>query len=435
MNAALDHTRLYRLPWSLTDNGLSWVEPTAKCNLSCDACYRENRAEHKSFEEMVAELDVLARNRRSDSLVIAGGDPLLYPDLVRLVAEVRRRGYKPMLTTNGHALTTPLLEELKKAGLAGFTFHVDSKQHRPGKWRDMNELELCELRDELADQVAAFDLNCSFIATIYADTVQYIVPMTRWAEERMGKVHVMVFSVYRDFFTPELCYFAGGEEVPNTDPNKSDHELVQIRSVNGPARERMTSRGFVEILKEAFPDFSPSTYLNGTDDPSSLKWLLAGRIGRPGRIFGYVGARFQELIQTLYHLRNGRYLAHPPVESYRRGKLTLLFSLFDRGVRAAAVAFLRDALRHPLRALFQPLNVQSILIIQPIDVAEDGRINMCDSCPDTTVWNGRLVWSCRLDELRKHGTNLSARPRTAVAACAGERSQVPVQAAAPGTPI
>lgn len=40
----LDHRKLYRLPWSLTDNVISWLEPTKECNLPdgsqsmCDSC-------------------------------------------------------------------------------------------------------------------------------------------------------------------------------------------------------------------------------------------------------------------------------------------------------------------------------------------------------------------------------------------------------------
>jgi len=30
----------YRLPWSLTDNGISWLEVTTSCNLACTGCYR-----------------------------------------------------------------------------------------------------------------------------------------------------------------------------------------------------------------------------------------------------------------------------------------------------------------------------------------------------------------------------------------------------------
>lgn len=415
MTSELDHRELYRLPWSLTDNGISWLEPTAHCNLACDACYRENRPAHKTFEEAVQELDVLGRHRRSDALAIAGGDPLLYPDIERIVSEARRRGYKPVINTNGLALTTERIGALKSAGLAGFTIHVDSKQGRPGKWKGKNELELCELRDELADRIAAFDLNCSFNATIYPDTAQYVAPLTKWAEERMGKVHVMVFIVYRDFFSSGFRFFAQDREVVHLDPNKKNGKTVP-----SPAEE-LTARSVVKMLQASFPDFAPSAYLNGTEDPSSFKWLLASRIGRPGKTYGYVGPRFQEWVQSVHHLLKGRYFAYAPPKVYRGGKTTLLFSTIDQGVRGALRGFLRDAVRAPLTAVREPLNFQSILLIQPIDLLADGRMNMCDGCPDITVYNGELVWSCRLDELRRHGRNLWARP--------GERSAPPVHEA------
>jgi hypothetical protein len=31
---------------------------------------------------------------------------------------------------------------------------------------------------------------------------------------------------------------------------------------------------------------------------------------------------------------------------------------------------------------------------------------MCDGCPDITVFNNELVWSCRLEELKNFGTFL-----------------------------
>ncbi len=37
---------------------------------------------------------------------------------------------------------------------------------------------------------------------------------------------------------------------------------------------------------------------------------------------------------------------------------------------------------------------------------------MCDSCPDMTVWNGRLAWSCRLEEPMNFGAFVQTVPRT-----------------------
>jgi MoaA/NifB/PqqE/SkfB family radical SAM enzyme len=128
----LNHLDYYRLPWNLADNGIAWLEPTTKCNLACYGCYRRNEADgHKSLDAVEEDLDVFQKLRKFDAVSIAGGDPLVHPEIVEIVRRVKRRDLKPILNTNGVALTPGLLHELKRAGVFGFTFHVDSKQNRP----------------------------------------------------------------------------------------------------------------------------------------------------------------------------------------------------------------------------------------------------------------------------------------------------------------
>ncbi|MDZ7266838.1 MAG: hypothetical protein ONB48_06360 [candidate division KSB1 bacterium] len=80
----------------------------------------------------------------------------------------------------------------------------------------------------------------------------------------------------------------------------------------------------------------------------------------------------------------------------------LLLALIDHGVRSAAGHYLGAVLSNPLR-LFKGLHYQSIMIIQPVDFVPTGLQNMCDGCPDMTLWNGELVWSCRMEELKHFG--------------------------------
>ncbi|MEE9187303.1 MAG: radical SAM protein, partial [Bacteroidota bacterium] len=61
--------------------------------------------------------------------------------------------------------------------------------------------------------------------------------------------------------------------------------------------------------------------------------------------------------------------------------------------------------------LFRRLHYESIMIIQPVDFLSDGSQNMCDGCPDMTLWDGRLVWSCRMEELKHFGTWVRSVPR------------------------
>src|ERR1035437_10944518 len=79
----IDHRTLYRLPWNLADNAISWLEPTSACNLACDGCYRENVAKsHKPLEVVREEIDTFLRLRKTDGISIAGGEPLMHPDII-----------------------------------------------------------------------------------------------------------------------------------------------------------------------------------------------------------------------------------------------------------------------------------------------------------------------------------------------------------------
>ena len=40
----------------------------------------------------------------------------------------------------------------------------------------------------------------------------------------------------------------------------------------------------------------------------------------------------------------------------------------------------------------------------------NGDQSMCDGCPDITVHDGKLVWSCRMEEVKEFGTFLSTIP-------------------------
>lgn len=396
MTEPLNHLEYYRLPWNYADNGISWLEPTTDCNLRCEGCYRDPRGPgHKTLEEVRADLEVFKKLRKSDCMSIAGGDPLVYPQIVDLVKMIKEMGWKPILNTNGLALDEPLLMDLKKAGVFGFTFHIDTSQKRP-KVTAETEAELNDLRLHYAQMLAKVGgIACSFNATISDNTIHEIPQMVRWAQQYADIVHTMVFILFR---TPEIGgdfdFFAGGEKIA-IDGTYKDSEW-------GGAHTLMADDAVAKI-READPQYEPCAYLNGTADPSSLKWLLANRVVFRGDTMGYFSPRIMELIQTFNHLFSGTYLSYAEPKSVARGKLAALFGgLVDRKMRRIFFNLLKRTLLNP-GTLFQPAFIQSFMIIQPVNFETDGRQDMCDSCPDITVHDGKLVWSCRLEELNKYG--------------------------------
>ena len=399
----LDHRTLYRLPWSFSDNVIAWLEPTAKCNLSCEGCYRRNAEQHKSLVEIGKDLDTFARYRKFDGVSIAGGDPLTHPDVVEIVRMVAKRGYKPVLNTNGLALDEKLLRELKAAGLVGLTFHIDSKQGRPG-WKDKNELEMNELRfhfAEMAHRVGG--LSVAFNATVYEDTLQHVPDLVQWAQDHIELVQVMVFIAYREAVEDAFDYYAGGQRI---DPGPLVYAVPTKKQ-----RADITTPEVVARIRERFPEFMPAAYLGGTEKADSFKWLMAGRIGTPERISGYIGPRTMEAIQTLHHMFAGRYLAYAKPGLLGMGRSTMLAaSAIDASARKAFSSWLKWVLQSPRRAL-QKQHFQSVMFIQPIDILPDGRQNMCDGCPDITVHEGELVWSCRLEERLNFGSFVRTVPK------------------------
>lgn len=411
MNRTFDNRNYYRIPWNLADNAITWLEPTKNCNLYCDGCYRKNETDHKSVDKIREELEIFTKLRRTDGVSIAGGDPLTHPDILEIVRIVKNLGIKPIVNTNGLALTPELLKELKKAGVFGFTFHIDSKQQRP-HWKGKTEIELNELRLYYAEMLAKEkNISCSFNATVYGDTLQYVPDIVEWGQKHIDIVHVLVFIAYRAAVCGgDFNYYAGGKEI-------NMREIAYSLDFDQKEKEKkkidLLSTDIMLEIRKKYPDFDANGYLNGTERPDTFKWLLATRVGTKNKIFGYPGPKFMELVQNGNHFLFNRYLAYASPKLLGRGKLMMLLFPFDKRLRKTMFNYLKACLMNPLY-LFKKVRSQSITMIQPADLYQDGGMNMCDGCPDITIHEGKLVWSCRLEELFKYNTFINIVPKDGI---------------------
>lgn len=118
-----------------------------------------------------------------------------------------------------------------------------------------------------------------------------------------------------------------------------------------------------------------------------------------------------ELLQNTKHFFKGTYLAYSKPVMNRMGRSMLLFSLFDKNIRHTAAKYFKLVIRNPL-LIFKRLYVQTISIVQPVDILKTGEKDNCDGCPNMTYWKGRLVTACRLDEYLKYGAPLSIMPQS-----------------------
>jgi pyruvate-formate lyase-activating enzyme len=392
----LDKRDLYRFPWSKNDNPIAWLEVTDVCNLRCEGCYRQRLEGHKPLETVKEEILFFKRWRNPDNVSIAGGEPLVHPEICDIVAFIAENGIKPIVLTNALTLTPELLRELKQAGLSGFTLHIDSYQARPG-WEDKNEEEHNELRAYYADMIDDVGgLITVFNSTVYPSTFHEIPDVVRWGQANIEKVHGLVFITYRILDT---------EANIGMDTEGHAVDAAQLSYTTTDFGETfVTGPEVYQIIKGNFPEYDPSGYLGGTIRHDSYKWLAGATIGSRYGMFGSIGKKSMEIGQAGHHLIKGTYLAY--LSGMKITPLLFLISPWDRTVRKAAGRWFRAVLRHP-DLLFRTLRLQTIGIIQAPDIQPGGQADMCDSCPDMTVWNGTLINSCRMDEYRLFGGMLT----------------------------
>ena len=387
--------KLYRFPWSRTDNPGGWIEVTDECDLSCPNCYRFSLWGHMPVEEIKSDILKLKHHLNCDCIAIAGGEPLLYPDLLEVVEFITKNDLKSRILTNGHSLTWELAKDLKKAGLTGISFHVDSKQGRPD-WGGKTEIEMNKLRQHYADFMWELGgVHCGFLTTVYRSTLHDIPDVVAWSRKNLHKVRSLALITLRGIpLSDGIEYFANTAKI---DPSSLRTSFGNLDEIDISAEE------LYEVLQDRFSDSYPSAYLNGTADPETYKILIIPYLGSKHSVFGTVGARTIEFSQTMYHLLKGRY--NLGLRKMDAGRRIFLLSLLDPEIQRSFFKYLKAGIRNPLR-LFSRIYVQTIQIQQPKEIL-NGESNLCDGCLNQMVYKDKIINSCRLDEYRMYGVALT----------------------------
>ncbi|UWG96753.1 putative heme d1 biosynthesis radical SAM protein NirJ2 [Dehalobacter sp. DCM] len=106
---------------------VSW-NTTNACNMYCEHCYRDAGAkleEELSTDEAKTMLDQIVK-AGFKIMIFSGGEPLMRPDIIDLVAYASNLGLRPVFGTNGTLITVELAQKLKEAGALGMGISLDS---------------------------------------------------------------------------------------------------------------------------------------------------------------------------------------------------------------------------------------------------------------------------------------------------------------------
>lgn len=141
----LDHTKIY---WKLTKAAIDHQRPvlaqlvvTRRCNLSCGYCYEYDKTSKPVPTEVLKNRIDHFKRLKTVFVTLNGGEPLLHPQIVELVAYIKKRGMIPMMNSNARVLTKDLIEQLNAAGLYGIQISCDSLEDNAITHKSMRRLK------------------------------------------------------------------------------------------------------------------------------------------------------------------------------------------------------------------------------------------------------------------------------------------------------
>jgi MoaA/NifB/PqqE/SkfB family radical SAM enzyme len=100
--------------------------PIRRCNLSCAYCNEyDNYSQPVPTEVLLRRVDYLAE-LGTTAITLSGGEPLLHPELEKVIARIRKHRMLAGLITNGYLLTQERIRKLNEAGLEYLQISIDN---------------------------------------------------------------------------------------------------------------------------------------------------------------------------------------------------------------------------------------------------------------------------------------------------------------------
>ena len=200
--------------------GFCQIAVTNACNASCRFCSFPRVAPGERVMadpvRLLRGLEVV-RDQGIHYVCFTGGEPLLYPDLLPVLARARDLGVHTLLCTNGSGLTSAYIRDLQAAGLETLIISLDAPSagahdaHRglPGLTEHIREM-MPELRRAGLTPVASVTLSrliidlgemLRFLEELGFHRVTFSYPITRLNSSYLGFA-----DHYSVDFTPEELY-------------------------------------------------------------------------------------------------------------------------------------------------------------------------------------------------------------------------------------
>jgi len=149
-------------------NYLFW-ECTARCNLNClhcgSDCTKESSHKDMPLSDFLSAIDTIESKSDNLIVVLTGGEPLLRNDLEDCGQEIRKRGMRWGIVTNGYLYTRERHISLLNAGLGAITISLDGLEESHN-WLRNTKVSFSKVGDALSMAASSKRLNFDVVTCV-----------------------------------------------------------------------------------------------------------------------------------------------------------------------------------------------------------------------------------------------------------------------------
>ncbi len=369
----------YNLPWKYNDAPHAILDIIRGCNIKCDACYNSSEWKIKFYEEVVEDYKKITAIRKISSIALIGGEPLLNPDLIKIIKFLKQQGLSVELFSNGLLLDENKVYELAQAGVDLVFLHIDIGQKRKDLPENYTVNDIDYLRTKKAKMLYNYGIEVAMSITIKKeDFGENLDNYLNYFKETKF-INYFLITLYRDITNYGKLKGILSKEVKG-------HE-VKSENIQEPSMQ--------EIM-EYFDNrnLEPYTYLTGHYNKDIPRWIC----------YNYAASYKYDTLKYTQNLKNSKferfYLKHikekTGVYPFFTKQDCIVNSVFML-LNAFCGGYFWGNIKYLLKSWNKWKKIKRILIQEPASVNGDGNLEFCESCPDITVRNGKVVPVCVCD--------------------------------------
>ena len=369
----------YNLPWKYNDAPHAILDIIRGCNIKCNACYNSAECKIKTFDEVIEDYKKIISVRKISSIALIGGEPLLNPDLIKIIRFLKQEGLSVELFSNGLLLDEDKVKELAQAGVDLVFLHIDIGQKRKDLPQDYTIADVDKLRTQKAKMLYDYGIEVAMSITVKKDDFGENLDnyLNYFKESKF--INYFLITLYRDITSYGKLNGILNQEVKGQEKQSFNSQEPSIQEI-------------MEYLNEQ--NLEPYTYLTGYYNKELPRWVC----------YQYAASYKYDTLKHTQNIRNSKF------ERFylkRVKEKTGVYPFFTKQdciinsiymlLNAICGGYLWGNISYLFKSWDKWKKIKRILIQEPASVNSDGNLEFCESCPDITVRNGKIVPVCVCD--------------------------------------